>query len=138
MAACLLSRILIQTHAISAMSSYRLGETLHCDPEAGYVQYELGQAPMEKLLEEKFHVLCIEEGIKRVEMTPIQRLFLTHYRCPTCKLLPLYHLDLSHFKKVRCGKCGHLVSFTNGGKYGKMRKKLALVLWQARGRHDVS
>jgi hypothetical protein len=122
------------------MSSYSLGESMpfRYDLEASYVQYELAPAPLERLMEEKFGALCKEEGIKRMEMTPIQRLFLTHYRCPSCKLLPLYHLDLTYTKKARCEKCGHLVSFTSGGKYGKMRKKLAVMLWQARGASHVS
>ncbi|AIF82793.1 hypothetical protein NTE_00713 [Candidatus Nitrososphaera evergladensis SR1] len=94
--------------------------------------YEPMLTPMERLLEQKVSILCVAEGISRVEMSPIQRLFLTHYRCSTCKLLPLYRLDLSHIKRARCGRCGHLVSFTSAGKYGKMRKKLALMLWQAR------
>lgn len=115
------------------MSSYGLGETMPFGHGMGPdYAYEAGLGLMERLLEEKFGALCREEGMRRVEMTTVQRLFLTHYRCSACKLLPLYHLDLSHPKKVRCGKCGHLVSFTNAGKYGRMRKKLALMLWQAR------
>jgi DNA-directed RNA polymerase subunit RPC12/RpoP len=108
------------------------------DLEYDYLHLEPDYAAMERLLEEKFGTLCREAGLKRVEMSPIQRLFLTHYRCSACKLLPLYRLDLTHFKKVRCGKCGHMVSFTNGGKYGRMRKRLALMLWQARSGRDVS
>ena len=121
------------------MSSYGLGEpvSFRYDLEAGHAQYEAALGPMERLLEEKFSALCREEGIRQVGMAVMQRLFLTHYRCSACKLLPLYHLDLSNTKKARCGKCGHLVSFTSAGKYGKMRKKLALMLWQARGERYV-
>jgi hypothetical protein len=107
------------------------------DLEVSYAQYEAALGPMERLLEEKFSALCREEGLCQVGMTVMQRLFLTHYRCSGCKLLPLYHLDLSHPKKARCNKCGHLVSFTSAGKYGKMRKKLALMLWQARSERYV-
>ncbi|HVX02388.1 MAG TPA: hypothetical protein VHA09_04475 [Nitrososphaera sp.] len=92
---------------------------------------------MERLLEQNMGELCRAEGISRVEMLPIQRMFVTHYRCHACKLLPLYRLDLSHIKRPRCGRCGHLVSFTNAGKYGKMRKKLAVMLWRARRELDV-
>lgn len=89
-------------------------------------------APMERLLQQKVDDLCRSEGINTLEMSTIQKLFITHYRCCTCKLLPLYRLDLSHLKKVRCGRCGQLVSLTNSGKYGRIRKKLALMLWRAR------
>lgn len=93
--------------------------------------------PLERLMEQKVGALCSAEGISRVEMSPIQRLFLTHYRCHACKLLPLYRLDLSHVKRARCGRCGQVVSFTSAGKYGKMRKQLAVMLWQARCGLDV-
>jgi hypothetical protein len=101
------------------------------DTGPGYA-YEIGLAPMERLLEEKLGALCREEGLRQIGMTVTQRLFLTHYRCSACKLLPLYRLDLTHTKKARCGKCGQMVSFTSAGKYGKMRKKLAFMLWHAR------
>jgi hypothetical protein len=86
---------------------------------------------MQNLLTIKLNLLFREEGIDPTAMMPVQRTFLTRYRCTTCKVLPLYLLNLSHLNKPRCGKCGHLVTFKNAGKYGKMRKKLALMLWQA-------
>jgi hypothetical protein len=55
-----------------------------------------GMTPMERLMEQEVGALCNAEGISRSEMWSIQRLFLTHYRCHACKLLPLYRLDLSH------------------------------------------
>lgn len=81
-----------------------------------------------RLLTEKADQVCSAEGISYVKLKPIQRLFLTHYRCHKCKLLPLYCLDIAHLKRVRCGTCGHQVSFTNSGKYGRLRKKIALLL----------
>lgn len=81
-----------------------------------------------QLLTEKADQVCSAEGISYVKLKPIQRLFLTHYRCHKCKLLPLYCLDIAHLKRVRCGTCGHQVSFTNSGKYGRLRKKIALLL----------
>lgn len=54
-------------------------------------------------LSQKAKQLCKVEGINYKSLEPIQRLFLTHYRCPMCKLLPLYYLDLAHPKRVRCG-----------------------------------
>jgi hypothetical protein len=88
-----------------------------------------GQPSPDLLLSQKAEKLCKTEGVNYKGMEPIQRLFLTHYRCPICKLLPLYYLNLAHPKRVRCGKCGNLVSFTNSGKYGRMRKKIAFLLW---------
>jgi hypothetical protein len=81
------------------------------------------------LLSQKAEQLCRTEGINYKGLEPIQRLFLTHYRCPICKLMPLYHLNLAHPKRVRCGKCGNLIGFTSSGKYGRLRKKIAFTLW---------
>ena len=81
------------------------------------------------LLSQKAAELCKAEGITYKGLEPIQRLFLTHYRCPICKLLPLYHLNLVHPKRVRCSKCGNLIQFTSSGKYGRLRKKIAFALW---------
>jgi DNA-directed RNA polymerase subunit RPC12/RpoP len=81
-----------------------------------------------QLLAEKAGQVCSAEGISYLKLKPIQRLFLTHYRCHKCKLLPLYCLDMAHLKHVRCRACGHQVSFTNSGKYGRLRKKIALSL----------
>jgi len=91
-----------------------------------------GRASPDLVLSQKAEQLCLTEGINYKGLEPIQRLFLTHYRCPMCKLLPLYHLNLAHPKRVRCGKCGNLITFTNSGKYGRMRKKIAFRLWMSR------
>lgn len=94
---------------------------------------------LDLLLSQKAEQLCRLEGINYKGLEPIQRLFLTHYRCPICKLLPLYHLNLAHPKRVRCGKCSNLISFTSSGKYGKLRKKIAFMLWvSVEGRNSVS
>ena len=85
-------------------------------------------ASLDLLLTQKAEQLCSTEGINYKSLEPIQRLFLTHYRCPICKLLPLYNLNLAHPKRVRCGKCSNLISFTNAGKYGRLRKKIAFAL----------
>ena len=91
------------------------------------------------LLSQKAEQLCKVEGINYKGLEPIQRLFLTHYRCPICKLLPLYNLNLAHPKRVRCGKCGNLISFTSSGKYGRLRKKIAFMLWfSSEGKKGVS
>ena len=89
------------------------------------------QSSPDLLLSQKAEQMCKIEGINYRDLEPIQRLFLTHYRCPACKLLPLYHLNLAHPKRVRCGRCSNFVNFTNSGKYGRLRKKLAFILWRS-------
>lgn len=95
-------------------------------------------ASPDQLLSQKAEQLCKVEGINYKGLEPIQRLFLTHYRCPICKLVPLYHLNLAHPKRVRCSKCGNLISFTSAGKYGRLRKKIAFTLWVSEGSKSVS
>jgi hypothetical protein len=96
------------------------------------------QVSPDLLLSQKAEQLCKTERINYKALEPIQRLFLTHYRCPICKLLPLYHLNLAHPKRVRCSKCGNLISFTSSGKYGRLRKKIAFTLWLSmEGKKDV-
>ena len=71
---------------------------------------------------------CANRNINFKCLTPIQRLFITHFRCHECGLLPLYYIDISHVKRVRCMRCAHLISFTSSGKYGKLRKEIAFTL----------
>jgi hypothetical protein len=80
-------------------------------------------------LQRTIEALCAAEGMSYLSMTPIQRLFLTHYRCFFCKMMPLYELDLSSRNRAKCGRCRHLVSLTGGGKYGKIRKRLAMAMY---------
>lgn len=93
------------------------------------IEKMVGRLSPDQILSQKAEQQCTFEGINYKSLEPIQRLFLTHYRCPMCKLLPLYYLNLSHPKRVRCSKCGNLVAFTNAGKYGRLRKKIAFTLW---------
>ena len=75
--------------------------------------------------------VCEQEGLDFLDIPPAQRIFITHFRCPMCKLQPLHLLDLRQTKRARCKKCGNLVSSRNGGsKYGKIRKKVCLLLNQ--------
>jgi hypothetical protein len=101
-------------------------------PKAIFLEGTPGRPSPDLLLSQKAEQLCTTQGINYKGLEPIQRLFLTHYRCPTCKLLPLYYLNLAHPKRVRCGKCGTLITFTNSGKYGRMRKRIAFTLWISR------
>jgi len=125
------------------MSSYSEGRQIEYTDErkSGIVLLDgmVGfQASPDLLLSQKAEQLCKLEGIDYKGLEPIQRLFLMHYRCPICKLLPLYHLNLAHPKRVRCSKCGNLISFTSSGKYGRLRKKIAFALWlSAEGRKSV-
>lgn len=86
----------------------------------------------------KARCACEKSKVEFRVLSTVQRKFVTHYRCPQCGLLPLYHLDLTHPKRVRCGKCRHTVPLRNSGKYGRLRKEIAIELWlagQERGEH---
>jgi ribosomal protein S27E len=113
------------------MSSYSEGRQVEYTDgrKSGTLLLDGMQVSLDLMLSQKAEQLCKVEGINYKELEPIQRLFLTHYRCPICKLLPLYHLNLAHPKRVRCNKCGNLISFTSSGKYGRLRKKIAFMLW---------
>jgi len=90
--------------------------------------YVLCKPSMDEMLVKKARAICEKYMFAFAELTTIQRKFLTHYRCPQCGLLPLYHADLQHIKRVRCKQCGQLISFKRKGKYGKLRKEIALEL----------
>lgn len=106
--------------------------------KSGAILLDGVQTSPDLLLSQKAEQLCKIEGINYKGLEPIQRLFLTHYRCPICKLLPLYNLNLAHPKRVRCSKCGNLIGFTSSGKYGRLRKKIAFMLWLSmEGKNNV-
>lgn len=106
----------------------------HASPELLFSTSGTGTAAVlqmtEVRLQRTIEALCAAEGLSYLSMTPIQRLFVTHYRCFFCKMLPLYELDVSSRNRARCGRCRHLVSLTAGGKYGKIRKRLAMAMQQ--------
>lgn len=90
------------------------------------VSYGKERASIDGMLLTRTRAVCERNKIEFGKLSPIQRKFVTHYRCNQCGLLPLYHLNLLHVKRVRCRKCGQLVSFKRRGKYGKLRKEIAL------------
>jgi ribosomal protein S27AE len=55
-----------------------------------------------------------------------ERLLLTRFYCSICGLVPFYYLDLLHLNRVRCGKCSSFIVLRNSGKYGKIRKRIAI------------
>ena len=69
--------------------------------------------------------VCQKYDLMFTKLSPIQRKFITHYRCNFCGMLPIYHLNTMHVKRVRCRKCGQLITFRSSGKYGRMRKAVA-------------
>jgi hypothetical protein len=81
-----------------------------------------------ELLVRMSKIVCRRYGLDFVKLTAIQRKFLTHYRCGQCGLLPLYHINYTHPKRVRCGRCYQSMSFRRTGKYGKMRKDIVIGL----------
>ena len=95
------------------------------------VMGNMGIMSAHDLLTNATKLVCQRYNIPFILMTPIQKKFLTHYRCCYCGLLPLFHLNLTHLTRVRCRKCGQLVTFRTRGKYGKIRKAVAVEL--ARG-----
>ena len=118
--------------------SRRIEYTDRGNSEAIFVIDGQQQPSPDLLLSQKAEQMCKIEGINYRDLEPIQRLFLTHYRCPACKLLPLYHLNLAHPKRVRCGRCSNFVNFTNSGKYGRLRKKIAFMLWPLSSKQEES
>lgn len=83
---------------------------------------------MDQVLLKSTRSICEMRMIQFSNLTTIQRKFVTNYRCSQCGLLPLYHLNLLHVKRVRCRKCGQLIAFKTKGKYGKLRKEIAFAL----------
>jgi hypothetical protein len=112
------------------MSSYSEPQQAE-SAQIGYGEAGIDRIPpsLEILVSKRAELLYKEVGIDYKELSPIQRLFLAHYRCPMCKLVPLYHIDIRHPKMMRCRKCGNLVKFTNSGKYDRLGKKIAFALW---------
>jgi hypothetical protein len=83
------------------------------------------KSPPGRLLLEITRGVCDSHQINYDSLTPLQRLFVTHYRCYFCGLLPLYVLDFTHMKLAKCTRCTHLVPFKKTGKYGSLRKEIA-------------
>ena len=130
---CLLPSPIAYGYKSNAMSTYyegrRIDQGERSRPDVLILDKMVGRLSPDQLLSQKAEQQCVIAGINYKGLEPIQRLFLTHYRCPMCKLLPLYYLNLAHPKRVRCNKCGNLITFTNAGKYGRLRKKIAFTLW---------
>lgn len=72
--------------------------------------------------------VCSAHNVAFQSLHPVARVFMTHYRCMSCGLQPLYCLNLKTLNRVTCGVCGSAVSFNSSGKYGKMRKGIAISL----------
>lgn len=90
--------------------------------------FPMEELSMDQLLLKSTKAICERYMIQFSNLTTIQRKFVTNYRCSQCGLLPLYHLNLLHVKRVRCRKCGQLIAFKKSGKYGKLRKEIAFTL----------
>lgn len=99
------------------------------NPSLDYLSSSAADAKFRTLLVEAM-IACEKSNLKFLFLSTVQRKFITHYRCTECGLLPLYRLNLTHPKRVRCGNCGQTVSLRNGGKYGRLRKEIAFELWR--------
>ena len=93
--------------------------------------YDLDKKMVEEIMLRLSKVVCQRRGLSFVELSAIQKKFLTHHRCANCGLIPLYQINLSHIKRVRCRKCRELTTFKATGKYGKLRKEIAFELSKA-------
>jgi hypothetical protein len=125
---CILSNTIAFGFILEVMTSYYSGGIeSHRDAQLGLLSSEYGIS-LDRLLDLKAESVCRDNGINYRGLEPIQRLFLTHYRCPMCKLVPLHQLNLTYPKRVRCSRCGQLISFRNSGKWGRLRKKIAIEL----------
>ena|ERR1051326_596398 len=112
-------------------------------PHLHVFEHKFGPRPVERTLENLLISECKEQCARKKlvfeELTPIQKKFITHYRCSSCKLLPLYFLNLEYPKRVKCGACGNFVAFRMAGKYGKLRKAVAFKIWNDRvGQSETS
>ncbi|HEX9678735.1 hypothetical protein [Nitrososphaera sp.] len=70
-------------------------------------------------------IACIA-GINYESLSSNDRFLLTTFRCSLCGVLPFYFLDLKHLNRIRCGRCSMLVGLNNSGKYGKLKKQIAI------------
>jgi hypothetical protein len=92
------------------------------------IEIEYHSVWAEDLLLKATRLICQRNNLSLIKLTSIQKKFLTHYRCGNCGLLPLYYVNISHAKRVRCNRCHDLVPFKTRGKYGKIRKAIAFEL----------
>ena len=70
------------------------------------------------------------QGIDYGRIPLRERCLLTKFRCANCGLNPVYLLDLQHLNKVRCLVCSQIVNLKNRGKYGRIRKKVAIATFE--------
>lgn len=70
--------------------------------------------------------VCREAGIDYNKIPARERFLLVRFRCAQCGMQPLYLLDLQYSNKAKCLTCSQIVSVKNRGKYGKIRKRIAI------------
>jgi hypothetical protein len=73
----------------------------------------------EQSLVEVARLVCARQGHRYESFSPIQRLFITHYRCHACGLIPLFNIDYTHTKRAKCKKCNNLITFRPTGTFGR-------------------
>lgn len=83
-------------------------------------------ACFDRILADSARQIVNLEGINYEVLSITDRLLITRFRCPLCGVLPLYFLDLKYLNKTRCGKCSIIVGLKNSGKYGRIRKQIAI------------
>ena len=116
---------IIKQQTVSVVSDYKTAQP----PRISVAKFDISnKSELEELLRMKTIEACAAQNIDFFLMHPVSRISLTHYRCSSCGLQPLYCLDIRCLNKPRCGVCGNIVSLKNGGKHGRLRKKIAIAL----------
>jgi hypothetical protein len=83
------------------------------------------------MLSDTIRQVVSHAGIDYASLSIINRLLLSRFRCPLCGSLPIYFLDLKYLNKARCGKCSTVIGLKNSGKYGKLKKRIAILTCSA-------
>jgi hypothetical protein len=83
------------------------------------------------ILRDMIRQVVSHAGVDYASLSIINRLLLSRFRCPLCGSLPIYFLDLKYLNKARCGKCSTVIGLKNSGKYGKLKKQIAILTCSA-------
>lgn len=98
----------------------RIARSLDADSTSSFAPY------LDSILLDCARQIAGREGIRYESLSMVERFLLTRFRCPACGSLPFYFLDIKHLNKTRCGKCSLIVGLKSSGKYGKIRKEIAI------------
>lgn len=103
----------------------RITRTWIAYPESLYI------VTFDAILRDSIQQVLRLAGIEFKSLSMVSRMILTKFRCPLCGSLPIYYLDLKYLNKARCGKCSTVIGLKNSGKYGKLKKQIAILTCNA-------